>query len=822
MFFRFNRRFNLLKLDETFARLVNVSAGGHLTFEFTYNVSQSEAVQRSALTVNVSIVSRTIQRRPLFDDSHHGHINTRQLISNILNQVHDAKTSLKEQETFTVSQRSSDISARINNEIIPQLRAGVSPRLIQSLVTRRLVTRTAAELKQLNDNRPLMQFIAHSSIPPDEIDTQVSSSLELDTRRVMYDMIMRQGIDPSHITRLTHRSIPAQSTMGGLLRRSRAPESAHDPAVRLLHHHVFANRANPFRTTVDQVQDDAVVHVAESVVTDDVEVPIRLTIPRSARYREGADVSHFLVKFDLVDGSTGATIDSVIKPLDVARHIQLFYTPYKPPIVHVGSSEVSSRVNVEVKQVDPGATAIQVYKKSLFRASVEIEDYVLIGTFPLTSRQQSVMVQVEKPLNSTAIYRVVPVGELGNLGFEYTNIVVKPNRYNPIKAIALSARSTEAGVEVEIRQFPTHVVAIQIQARNLTKFEKQYVNIGTPILLDDATRAADYVSFIDDTVSEGRVYEYVAKIVYGSGNSELSGNAIVEFVKQTPGKVDLRITDVEVINDINEPNVTFTMKSIILDENIDVVLALLKRHDIKEYFDNDILREREFLKELVAHNVQRVELDTGKREDFGVVVSDSFDDKELRRNNSVSPLKYGRKYRYEVITLLRTPETMFEKFVKEKVDDVTKKSYKFSPSKFLHPITLRTGTIVTAAGLRSRYTKDPMQHGAIGSTETIEISFDDQPARINNPSAARFNRLLNIITWKLEGSVDQIDHFLITKDVHGVRTLIGKAHSEFEFGNCQYLHPVTSSDEGELKYIITPVFNDYRTGIQAVTNSVIV
>jgi hypothetical protein len=304
--------------------------------------------------------------------------------------------------------------------------------------------------------------------------------------------------------------------------------------------------------------------------------------------------------------------------------------------------------------------------------------------------------------------------------------------------------------------------------------------------------------------------------------SELSGNATVEFIKTAPGKVDIRVSDMNVVNDVNEPNITFRMRSNIIDENIDTILALMKRQDIKEYFNNDIGKEREFLKGLIAHNVQRIELDTGKREDFGVVVDEFFDDKEFRKNNAVSPLKYGRKYRYEIATLIRAPETMLEKFVKEKVDDVTKKPYQFKPSKFLHPVVLKRGVLVTAAGLKTRYTKEPMSHGFIGTIETVEVSFDDQPARVNNASASRFDTNLNVVTWKLEGSIDQVDHFLIVKDVHGVRTLVGKTHSEFEFGNCQYLHPLNSRDQGELRYIVIPIFNDYTIGTQTVTNSVIV
>lgn len=821
MYFRFDRKFNVLKIDDGFARLLRVGASGDLAFEFNYKISQLEAVKRNSLKVNVTVLSKIVPRKPFIPISNGGFNATSTLVRSILTQVIDAKTIVKEQQTHTVAFRSSDISAKINNEILGQLQASPSAQNIQALYSTVLNPVTVGELKNSNQVQPILQYIAHSNLPVSNLETSTSASIDLDSRSVMYEMILRQGLDPSHITNMSHRSVAAIDSLGGLLRPSKVSEQNTDPAVQLLNWYILGEQADPFRTITTQIQDEAVVQVAQSVPQDELEISVPMIIPRFARFQEGATNSQFLVKFDLIDSQTQATIDTIVKPLDVSRHLQLFYTPRKAPLVKTAPSEVSSRVNLEIKQRDQHATRVQVFKKILTRSSTEVEDYVLVGTFPLLSRQASLLVPVEKPVNSAAIYRIVPIGQTGNQGFDYTNVVVRPARYSPLKAVAINAKSTESGIEVEVRQFPPSAVSIEILVRNLTTHETSYRSVGVVNLIDDATRVANYLSVLDTSVAVGRIYEYTARIIYESGTSELSGSAIVDFIKLVPGKVDLRISDLEVTSD-NEPNVTFTMNSIVLDENLDVILSLLKRQDIKEYFNNDIAREREFLKSLIAHNVQRVDLTSGIREDFGVVVDEFFDDRALQKNNAVSPLKYGKKYRYEIATLLRAPETMFEMFVKDRVDELTGKSYSFKPSKFLHPLVLTRGIIVTAQGLRTRYSQAAMSHGLVGTLETVEVSLDEQPARIVSPSTARFDKSLNVLTWKVEGSIDQIDHFIITKDVHGVRTLIGKAHSEFEFGNCQYLHAVGPRDRGELKYIITPVFNDYRTGISSITNSVII
>lgn len=823
MYFKLNKRFNTLKVDDSFAQLLNVDSRGNLQFQFTYSVSQLDAVKKNALKVNVSIVSRTIKKNHLLSDSSNGYVNTKSLVKNILTQVIDAKTITKQQDSFTVLTRSSDISAHINNEIVPLLRAGVPKSRIQTLYKTSLVPVRTSELRYQNEIKPVLQFVAHSTLPSSDIDLHTSSSLNLDMRSEMHKMLLHQSTDPSYITQMSHRSVPAYASISGLSRKTKGPEYPGYVSTSVANYHLLANQADPIRKNTDQLADDVVVHVAQVLNDDTLNIPIKMTIPTFARHINGDDISHFLIKFDLIDGKTGATVDSVTKNLDVARHVQIYYTPNKPPIVNVSMSDVGSRLNLDIKQIDPGATSVQIYKKTIFRSSVEIDDYALVGTYPLTSLEQSLLVQVEKPLYSTVLYRVVPVGQFGNIGFEYTNVVVRPTRSTSIKAISITAKIVDTGISLDVQQIPTSVVSVEILAKNLTTFEPDYRVVQDSIFsIDDATRSSDFISVIDTEVSVGCIYEYVVRITHRNGLSEISGSAIIEFIKLTPGRVDLQINDLEVTNENGEPNVTFTITSVVLDQNIDVVLSLLKRQDIQKYFDNDVAREREFLKSLIAHNVQRIELKTGKREDFGILTQDKFDDNLLRKNSSISPLRYGHKYRYEVTTLLRSAETMFEEFIKSRIDSTTKKTYHFKPAKFLHPITLNRGTIVTAAGLKTRFSKEPLAHGSVGTIESVEVSFDDQPARVIDASCARFNSYLNVVVWKLDGAIDQVDHFLVMKDVHGVRTIVGKAHSEFQYGNCQFVHTLSEFDKGELKYMITPVFNDYRLGIQAVTNTVVV
>jgi hypothetical protein len=155
---------------------------------------------------------------------------------------------------------------------------------------------------------------------------------------------------------------------------------------------------------------------------------------------------------------------------------------------------------------------------------------------------------------------------------------------------------------------------------------------------------------------------------------------------------------------------------------------------------------------------------------------------------------------------------MFESLRKSKVDPVTKKPYTFSPAKFLHPVVLKRGVIVSAIGLKSRYGQDQMFYGSIGLTKTIDVTFDKDPAQVIDVNVTRVSKDYNALSWRLDGDVSLIDHFIVMKEINGIRTIVGKAHSEFPYGNCNVYHKLTGRDMGELMYVIVPVLNTYDTG----------
>lgn len=805
-----NQQFNILTVDDDFAMLRRTNDVGDLEFRFTYSVSQHAAIEKNALTVKVSVFTKHVTAPSTLASSQLGLVDSMKLICNILMQVPRAKNAAKQQQDTVVATTLSDISAKINNEIIAQLLAKVGSNDIAQLIRPGLSLVSVDDIKRDNDSKPVLGLMS----------TTQDDALKVDEpRTLMFDMLVRQGIDPSDVLKLTSRNIAAVDSVAGTLTANTMTEFSEQTSLsRLLNYYVF-NQTSQLPTSSDQIVDGQLMHVLSNIVSDELTFDVDMTVPKFDL--DGQLLTNFFVKFELIDHDTNLAVDSITKSVNIPRFIQLLRTPRKPPTLKASKSEVSTRVNLEIKQIDPNATMVMLYKKSLSRASIKTSEYMFLGTYPLTANQQSLLIQADMPKESTVIYRVIAAGQNTVVGSDYSNVVVTPPRFVPVKSIALNGESTDVGVRLEVHNLPKAAVAVEFLVRNLTIFEREFRSIDNDVvMINDVLRSSDFMSTTDRNVFPGNTYEYVTRLLYKSGVSELAGNAIIEVIQPAPGQVDTRVTNVVVSSNTSDVDVTFDVSTTIIDSDSTVVRNLLKNQGILDSFQNNVDAEREFLNSLIAHNVQRVDITSGERVDFGTLTTGSFSDSVLRKNQSIDSPLLGHKYRYEVTALLRAPETLFNTFQKTVVDPTTKKSYVFNPAKFFHPVTLNQGTVVTPTGAKVLFSKDPMSHGAIGSTQSIDVSLDAPTATIIDASVSQFNKKLNIVSWKVQGTMGLIDHFVIMKEINGARSLVGKAHSKFQNGNCQYLHELTHRDSGSITYILVPIYNDYHVGDFFRTNSV--
>lgn len=805
MYFNTEQQRNILHIDDTYATLTSID-GEMLTFDFRYSVSQTEVIRSNAMAVKLTVYTKTVAKRSLMGTSHTGQIDSQELVNNILTDMTAAKTALKNQDNYTLCTKYSDITSKISNEVASKLNTIDAVRT-QQFTRTKLVTRPAGSLKRSNDEKPVLHVLLSSD------------STTLSTKELCTAMIIERGIDPSSVIHTSSNVLSANRSVSGMKAAQSVTLNDDNKLLQLRNTLTQLTSVSEQKTSAD-VDDQTMVNVLVAEQDDEVSLTITTSFSSQTPMKTLDETDSVFVKFQLLRVSTGETVDVVTKTLPISQHIKTFLTPVKVPRVKVIRSDVMSKVNLEIRQSDEIADAINLYSKNVHVASTDIEPYTLVGTINVKGKESAIF-PVNYPLHDSCVYRVIPTRS-GNVGNSYTNVVVRPHLAQRCKVLSLTTKIIDTGVLIEARTLPTQAISVQFMQRNLTTHEEEFTSIDEPQLITDAVRASDYVSMVSPNVMNNHVYEFIAKVYQRTGESVLMGSDIIEYIASTSGKVNIRVQNLTVSHDSADPDVTFNVTIDSIDGDLDVVRKLLGTQDIQKYYDLNVEQQREQLKNLFTYSIDRIDVTTGERVNMGILTDSSFSDKAIRSAHSIDPLRYGHVYRYVITALSRTPETLLSSITRTMVDATTKKKYTLVPSKSLHPITLREGTIVSDVGLKTRYSKATFEHGNLGTATTVDVTLDVDNSKIIEASVNRFDYSHNIVTWRTAGDLTDIDHFVIMKEIHGVRTILGVTHNQFVHNNCKWIHDLTRDDNGELRYVIIAVTNDYKYGDPVYTNSMLV
>lgn len=812
MYVKVDRTRKYISVDDSYATLLSVT-DDELKFDVRYNADFPAMVRLGSTEVRVSVHSRSTT--PVFSDK------TTTALGSIDDLEEARGTSLRKSlaadqtHGYRLTSTRTDVMSKVNNEVIPQLLQSTKPSDIAQLRKSKLKSASASNFKKRAEPVPVIE--RQMTLQP-----EISGSIRyLNDSKLMLDMMLKSNRDPSTVVSLSTNAASAFELSSGLVGKRANPVVQFSSDSKLLGRRSLPDGIS-FPRTSNDLSDSSELSEYTTSVTDEAEVNCTLSIPKRSLRLESSVHSELEVHFDLIQKKTGLQLQRIVKSLDVAEHLRHWYVPKIPPTVSVGRSEQRNRANLQIKQLDPMASAVKVYRKVIGKTVQTLEQYEFMGTFNVKSDQQTLLVPVDIPRESTYVYRVIPTTPDGAHGHVYTNALINPAKPKLISRLSLTCQSTEVGVKLEARSIPSHVAAIRFLVRDLTIRESSFRNVGNDtLLLDDQVRSVGLASVVDTEVTGGHVYEYAAVMIFDGGETKQSETALVEFLSPEKGKVETTIRDFVLTNGA-ERDVSFTVRTTVSESELDGVKKMLTEQGLADLFSSEIESERDLLQSLVAHNIHRVNLSTGEREDFGVLTSGRFSDSELRANSSVKPLAAGHSYRYDVIPLLRAPETMFDKLSKQSIDHVTKKPYSFKPSKFLHPVTLKSGTLVSPAGLRSIHAKDAMMHGAIGNVKTVEASFAGSRSTLLNASVQTFDRRTNVLTCTIDHAGDEIDHVIVMKEVHGRRTLLAALATFIEASTVTWYHELSSSDVGSMRYIMMPVYGDYSVGAEISSNFIVV
>lgn len=794
----------LIEVNDQFATLMGYDEStGDLDFEFRYSIRQSSVIKRNLTKVMVTVTRRTYSQRPLQDSR-----NNRDLIRNILFDAVNSRSMIDGGKKYISATKISDPTAKLNNSAISQLKSGKPIEEIPSFYRTRLIPQPAENSRSSGKDVPILQLSSRNSFQQFKSTTD-----DVTLKNLRKEILSLSGTDPSSVFTRPPNVITDYQALSGLP-GSFSTSELWSKDLNLYNAYVdnYAS-VNEERTSTD-VSDEKLINVMVGESLDLMTIPVRVVFKNI----EGTNtINDVFVKFEAIDTSSGNTIQSIIKPLSVNRHIKIFNTPLKPPNVQVTKKSFGSKVTLAVKQMDGLADSVIIFKKKIYSSQPTENQtpYSYVGTYPVDTKNTA-HILLEAPSNKTTnVYRCIP-SKNGINGSSFVNVVVREG-YHHDKTIVLTSKSSESGIVLEAKNIPPDVVSLYFMHKNLSTKEKDYSLIIAPIIVNETIRQSDFVSVVAQNLKQNNVYDFVVKCLYKDGLFEYSSKDIVKYIEQTPGKVSINLQNLQVEGS-EEIDVRFTVDMEVTEGDLDFLVALLNQTDSEKYFSEDIKKQRDQLKSLLAYKVERIDLTNRDKENLGIFSDSNFSDKKARQKSGARSLQAGKSYRYIVSVLMRDPETLLRSQVKQIQDPITKKNFNFLPAKFSMPTTLRTGTLYN---IFVDKTTMGFEDGLIGSSFTIDVKINSTFSNVLDAKAEIFDRRKALISWKVDGRLEDYDHFVIMKESYGTRSIIGCAHTQVISNNCFWIHDFDKSEQGQVKYWIVPILSDYGESAPLVTNSLI-
>lgn len=654
------------------------------------------------------------------------------------------------------------------------------------------------------------------------------------------DVILNSRLDPSDAHGANVSITPTAAAFAGIspnpgdVELSVGPKSVAIAPKRLT---AFANLMSKPATLGSSL--DLVTGVDVPVVRDEpvrtVEVSKRVVVP--AALLGAADTFYV----ELRTTSRGAQVGTTMRIVRHGRLLATFETPRRPPLVKAAPVQVPGRNVVEVRQLDDQAVAVRVYRRTLGRTT-DVNDassmaYEFACEVPVSVADGSMKFVDVVNNTGTVVYRFIPVGFGGRIGSIFENVVVSGTR----RTMKRRRRVVHAAIDVVAEGDHTNVyvtnvvkgpVAVALQRKNLTTFEAEFSYVSDrPIVLTDGEEA---IKFVDSAVKDGNIYEYRLLLYFEDGSEELStAHAVYEYVAQDRRGVEIVVSDPQVSRIADTPtktssrrgaafDVRFSIRSNIASVDDDMLRSVIVSSGLSDLYADELVAARSKLSDMVAHSVQRVNTSTGRIEDFGTVTGGVFSDVEVGRTRAAKPVVPGVRYRYIITTLLRSPETMFEDFEKTNTTGLTSREYTYKPSKYRHPIALKTGTLTTSATRRVRHARDEFSYGMIGNARSVEVTVPALDMKLIRPVVQRVDRITNAVRWQVVGDMSIVDYFLVVHSHLGTDQVVGKVHAMGDTAAFEFLHDLERVDVGTCTYTIRSMLTNFEAGPVLTTGRVVV
>lgn len=829
-----NNPSNLISIPLIYATLKNVNTSFY-TYVVSYEANPVVAVRQSAYIVNIRvepITQTNISSRPTIIKNASGY----QLIDNIrkfggLNK----STGLVSAQAITSI--ASDLSSRIPNDALRRISAlGREENSVVIRTGQQLVTRRVSELDQRNEENPVLTLNVNN---PATVDNGAVNQVTLQNTvaRDMTNLLFEGRIDPAALsTKKTNTVVYPVNTVGGVApARPYTARNVFKYDQRSLN--VIASQLSTSTKTKPMSQtslnNDGHITVVEVVNTTLIKVNEQINVS----VREIGKNDFYLV-FE-VKNKSGQILQTERRLVPHGANLSNI-VPAIPPIVKRLPRSTAGRAIFQIKQVDPNAKGVMIYRREINPKLPLIDaTYTLIDKVPLLAGRDPVIYEDRFATINNVIYRVVPYISDQVPGSVFASIPIQFSRNNILKKEPVYRRQVCAvlnyklltnSILIEVSKYPVEAIVIKLYRRNRTIHQKPWTLVKTSELL--RTTSSTSIAFEDNQVDIDNDYEYKAVFIYPDGGEHTAyNNVIITFNPITQKVATTSITNPVVGNYNGRDTITFSVNYSLFENNFELIKKLITEQNLLSEYEINLLQNKEQFRTLLSYAVTRVNLTTGEIEEFGIVPSTNFNDRLYGLARNVKDLNRYHEYVYKITTYVRRPETLMPNLVRTVNTTVEGRpvSYQIKPYKWLQPITLNQGNIVTDRSLATNHPRIQLAQGSVVDIiESPKITLSNPLPNLTNANASQISddgedgTKSILIEWKVDGDIAKIDHFIIKLEIYGMPSIVGNVHNVSTNNTFKFVDLLTNGEKGPLTYFIVPVYYDYNQGSPIKTNTVVI
>ena len=841
---------NIVYLKKDFVDIDGIDSYGRYVYDFSYWANIPRAIKNSSVIVKVSAYANNpIVSTSMFENAK----TSREVVRGLKQYDAKLKSLTRSARENPLAVKYSDISSNVNNEIAKKIKSDPENADRYLGVQRQILAVPTAGITG-------EELSASSNLNVSKVEAKNASDKSV--RRAAIKSILTTGLDPSSIGEASFPINNYWASLQGINRKHSSRNS-----FRIRRKKKSSTRwSTPTRRKMVQTRDNSRVKSSTwakyirkslrrsaykdsksiSLAPTRSQVTTKLVSNRWAEITEeirissesikGIQTLHFLVE---LFNSDGDIIDVKHKIVNHDAEVEEFLTPDYAPRIRTNASRMGMNT-IYLRQVDRVGTEIWLYRKILNPASPEVSGkYKLVRKIKASRKDRYRRVVDWVNNSSTCIYRAIAVGPRNRVSRAFKNSVTKPYRHSLVNKktveelthVSIFAQTEDDAVLVRVSNIPEGPSAIYVIADDLTrKPATRRINDSSHIVgsePEDQTHVINSdttdITFKDTNVQHGHIYEYRCVMVYPSG-SEIKSQIteVHEFFKQVTEEekivVDLTGLAIQADGSANA-SISFDIEPSFTDTGMETIIGSLESAGAEKNFISEVQSDRSKLNNLLAFLVQRQDSISGETETFGVLSTGQFvDDQTTRKYTGVSEVKPGRSYRYIVRVLLRSAETIFDTALSEEIDLETAKKFKKKISKFMNPSTLRNGTLPSTGQSMGRNQKsrfkpeDKFMQGRTGIEVAIDVEIPSFAPEVEGVVSQRVRTSKVLLHWTISGDQDDIDHFVIMAEIHGIKSTVGTCHNISYQGKYYFFDREVSSEPGTVKYSIIPVLSDYTYG----------